>query len=124
MIQYHNLGVVESVCICPDCGSDLRRFEPLDYGNIAIDRRGNLLFEGHRLSLPKSQHLIVVALVKAKGRGLTRSILADVIGGEIYDQTVSKYIERVRSSFRTIVPGFDQIRAIRGFGAYKWEFRR
>ncbi|MBX7501686.1 hypothetical protein K3181_09550 [Qipengyuania sp. YG27] len=101
----------------------MRQFEEFTYGNITIDRRGDLLFEGHPLSLPRSQHLMVEALVKAEGRGLTRSLLATVAGGEIYDQTVSKYIERIRSSFRNIEPEFDQISVLRGFGAYRWNYR-
>ena len=67
---------------------------------------------------------MVEALIKAQGRGLTRSVLATIAGGEIYDQTVSKYIERVRSSFRRIKPGFDQISSMRGFGAYRWNYQR
>jgi DNA-binding response OmpR family regulator len=110
--------------ICPNCGCNLRRFAPFAYGNVAIDARGQLMFEGHPLPLPRSQHLIVEALVKAEGRGLTRSLLATIIGSEIYDQTVSKYIERIRSSFRRVQPDFDQISALRGFGAYRWDYRR
>ncbi|MBX7483460.1 hypothetical protein [Qipengyuania qiaonensis] len=100
------------------------QFEEFTYGNIAIDRRGDLLFEGCPLQLPRSQHVMVEALVKAQGRGLTRSVLATIAGGEIYDQTVSKYIERVRSSFRDIKPEFDQISSMRGFGAYRWNYQR
>ncbi|MCA0977161.1 hypothetical protein LCM19_02150 [Qipengyuania flava] len=101
----------------------MRQFEEFAFGNIAIDRRGDLSFEGHHLQLPRSQYLIVEALVKAQGRGLTRSVLATIVGGDIYDQTVSKYIERVRSNFREMKPDFDQISSMRGFGAYRWDYR-
>lgn len=123
MIQHHNFKPAVDRCICPNCGCDLGQFQVFKYGNIALDQHGNLEFEGRELRLPKSQYLIVEALVKAKGRGLTRSVLATIIGSEIYDQTVSKYIERLRSSFRRIDPEFDQISALRGFGAYRWNFR-
>lgn len=123
MIQHHNFKAAVEPCICPNCGCNLGQFQALKYGNIALDQHGNLEFEGCELQLPKSQYIIVEALVKAKGRGLTRSFLATIIGREIYDQTVSKYIERLRSSFRGIDPEFDQISALRGFGAYRWEFR-
>lgn len=123
MIQHHDFEVA-TTCFCPNCGCKLQSFETFAYGNIAIDERGDLLFEGRPLQLPRNQHLIVEALIKAKGRGLTRSILATVVGGEIYDQTISKYIERIRSNFRRLQPGFDQINSIRGFGAYRWNYRR
>lgn len=123
MMHHQSFQHRAATSLCPNCGCNLRQFEEFTYGNIAIDRRGDLLFEGHPLSLPRSQHLMVEALVKAEGRGLTRSLLATVAGGEIYDQTVSKYIERIRSSFRDIEPEFDQISVLRGFGAYRWNYR-
>lgn len=123
MIQHHNFKTAVEPCICPNCGCNLGQFQAFKYGNIALDQHGKLEFEGRKLQLPKSQYLVVEALVKAKGRGLTRSFLATIIGSEIYDQTISKYIERLRSSFRCIDPEFDQISVLRGFGAYRWEFR-
>lgn len=123
MIQHHNFKTAVEPCICPNCGSNLGQSHAFKYGNIALNQLGNLEFEGCEVLLPKSQYLIVEALVKARGRGLTRSFLATIIGGEIYDQTVSKYIERLRSSFRQIEPSFDQISSLRGFGAYRWDYR-
>ncbi len=123
MIEPLDLPAQATSAICPNCGCNLRRFAPFAYGNVAIDARGELVFEGRPLPLPRSQHMIVEALVKAEGRGLTRSLLATFIDSEIYDQTVSKYIERIRSSFRCVQPDFDQIKALRGFGAYRWDYR-
>lgn len=123
MIQYSNLKPAENPCVCPNCGCDLRPFEGLAYGNVVVDDLGNIYFDGCPIELPRSQHLIVEALIKAKGRGLSRAFLATIVGGDIFDQTVSKYIERIRSSFRDIDPGFDQICSLRGFGAYRWTFR-
>ena len=123
MIQNHCFETEVERCFCPNCGCNLRQFDTFIFGNITIDKCGRFLFEGQELQLPKSQHLIAEALVKAKGRALTRSFLATFIGSEIYDQTVSVYILRLRSNFRRIDPKFNQISALRGFGAYRWEFR-
>ncbi len=123
MIRNHNFTHDVTACFCPNCGCNLRVSDGLTYGNIVIDERGSLWFEGQTLHLARCQHLIVEALVRSKGRGLTRSFLATIIGGEIYDQTISKYIQRARDSFRQIEPGFDQITSLRGFGAYRWECR-
>lgn len=123
MIHYQNLAPVTSTNLCLNCGCNLSQFEDLTYGNITIERRGELQFEGCQLRLPKSQYLIVEALVQARGRGLTRSFLAAVLEGDIFDQSISKYIERVRASFCKIRPDFDQIVSMRGFCAYRWDYR-
>lgn len=123
MNHYQNLIPVTSTCICPNCGCNLSQFEDFVYGNIILERVGELQFEGNHLRLPKSQYLIVEALVQAKGRGLTRSLLASILGGDIFDQSISKYIERVRTSFRQVKPDFDQISSMRGFSAYRWEYQ-
>lgn len=123
MIHYQNLAPVTSTSLCPNCGCNLRQFDDFTYGNITIDRGGELHFEGRQLRLPKSQHLILEALVQARGRGLTRSLLATVLGGDIFDQSISKYIERVRARFCKVKPDFDQIVSIRGYCAYRWDYR-
>lgn len=110
--------------ICPSCGCHLQQFESFAFGNVTIDDCGKLIFEGQHLDLPKCQYLIVDALVRAKGRGLTRSVLANAIGNDINDETISKYIQRVRSSFQTVEPAFCQIVSLNGFGAYRWQFRK
>lgn len=123
MIHHKNLAPVTPTCLCPNCGCNLGQFDAFTYGNITIDRPGEIHFEGHHLRLPKSQHLILEALVQARGRGLTRSLLATVLGGDIFDQSISKYIERLRTSFCKVKPDFDQIVSMRGFCAYRWDYR-
>lgn len=108
---------------CPHCGVDLVRFQPFAYGNVAIDECGDLVFEGQPVALGRSQRSIAEALVRAKGRCLTRGLLASRMESDINDSSVVKYVERLRGSLRAIDPGFDQIEALRGFGAYRWSFR-
>lgn len=109
--------------ICPSCGCSLTRFEPFSFGNVAIDDCRRIRLEGRAVKLPRSQCDIVEALVRARGRGLTRAVLANLIEGDVNDSTIVKYIERARAKLREVDPGFDQIAALRGFGAYRWRYR-
>lgn len=109
--------------LCPNCGCNLRRFEPYCFGNIAIDGTGDIFFADRKLALHRNQHVILEAIILAKGRGLTRSLLADLLGNEIYDQSIIKYIERIRSSLREIDPDFNQIETMKGFAAYRWLYK-
>jgi DNA-binding response OmpR family regulator len=72
------------------------------------------------MRLTRCQYCIVDSLVRAKGTSLARAILADRVGGDVNDSTIVKYVERVRQSFRTVYLDFDQIVAVRGFGACRW----
>lgn len=110
--------------LCPNCGYDLVADRPVAFGNIEITARDEIVFQGRTLHLSRCQHRIVDALVRARGRGVTRSVLAERVGGDLNDITIVKYVERVRQSFRAVDPAFDQVIALRGFGAYRWCERR
>ncbi|WP_086436851.1 hypothetical protein [Altererythrobacter xiamenensis] len=112
-----------SIHICPNCGCRLTQFNHFAFGNVEVDQSGFIIFEGRPIELPRTQHLIVDALVKAQGRALTRSILVEILGNDIIDRTVAKYVERIRSSFRDVRSDFDQVEALRGFAAYRWIFK-
>lgn len=109
--------------ICPNCGCNLAPLKPVELGNIAITDREEVVYEGQVIQLTKSQHQIVDALVRARGRGLTCGTLAARLGNDVNDSTIVKYVERVRQSFRAIDPAFDQVEALHGFGAYRWSAR-
>lgn len=110
--------------VCPNCGCDLDPLGPMQFGNIAITERQEIFFQGAALALSRCQYRVVESLVRARGRSLTRGILAERVGGDVDDRTIVKYIERVRQSFRAVEPTFDQIVAVHGFGAYRWDERR
>ena len=109
---------------CPHCGCNLDGFDPVEYGNVCIDGASEILFRGRAVPLARTQHIIVEALIRARGRYLTRGLLANMLGGDIYDQAISQYIRRSRSAFLAIDPSFDQIECHRGFGAYRWRYRK
>lgn len=108
---------------CPHCGLSSTDDQPVSFGNVTLHDKGVLVFQGTTLTVPRVQHQIVQALVEAKGRAITRAHLADWLDGEIFDQSIAVYVARVRSTFRKIDPGFDQIFSVRGFAAYKWLFK-
>lgn len=108
---------------CPNCGYDLDSEQPVEFGNVTLNEFGELIYEGEILVLPRSQYTIANALIRAKGRGVSLGVLAERIGGEVFDQTIVKYIARLRSSLKMIDPNFDQIVSLRGFSAYRWAER-
>lgn len=107
---------------CPNCGCRLQKFEPMEYGNVRIDGLSDIEFEGEAVILARTQRRLVEALIQARGRYLTRGILANILDGDINDSTICKYVERARSAFLAINPAFDQIECLRGFSAYRWRF--
>lgn len=109
--------------LCPHCGFNLAAAAPLSFGNIAFDTRCGVRLNGQPVALPRSQYDIVEALVRARGGGVTVSVLANRLASDVEDATIVKYVERVRTSFRQIDPDFNQIVSLRGFGAYRWSYR-
>lgn len=105
---------------CPHCGIQLKHFEPVSFGNVTINDIGRIGFNSEDVELPPAQFFLVDALIRARGRSLTRSALANLVGVSVNDSTVTKYIERARDSFRQIDPSFSQIECMKGFGAYRW----
>lgn len=109
--------------LCPHCGFNLRAAAPLTFGNIAFDTRCGVRLNGKMVALPPRLYDLVETLVRARGGGVTVSVLANRLASDIEDATIVKYVERARSSFRRIDPRFDQIVSLRGFGAYRWSYR-
>lgn len=108
---------------CPHCGGDLGSQVPFAFGNVEIIGGGTIMFDGCPLDLPRTLYTMADSIIRGRGRGLTRGILAERLGGDVFDESIKKYVERLRACFRAIDPRFDQIEAIRGFGAYRWRFQ-
>jgi DNA-binding response OmpR family regulator len=105
---------------CPHCGIQIRPFEKMSLGNVCIAEFGCVTYNSQAVRLPPSLFLLAEALIRAQGRGLTRSVLANVVGRDVNDSTITKYIARLREVFCQYDPGFNQIECIKGFGAYRW----
>ena len=113
----------EAAPLCPHCGCHLRSDAAITYGNIAATEGGDIVFDGSPVFLPRRLHDIALALVRARGRALTRSQLAFGLRGDTSDEAIVKSVERLRRHFRQLRHGFDQIETVRGFGAYRWRLR-
>jgi DNA-binding response OmpR family regulator len=109
-----------SIHHCPHCGLQIRGFEVFSFGNVSIIEIGRIYFKSEEISLPPTQYILVDALIRARGRSLSRSMLANLVGSHVSDTTVTKYIERLREAFRKLHPDFNQIECLKGFGAYRW----
>jgi DNA-binding response OmpR family regulator len=108
---------------CPNCGCNLVRFQAFRYGNVEIDARGDVVFEGRTVDIAPTQRAIVEALIHAQGRLLPRGTLANIIPGDASDASVNQYIMRARHAFQAIEPTFAQIECSTGYGAYRWAYR-
>ena len=95
----------------------------LSFGNIITADGGLVIFEKRRMLLTPRLHDFVVALVRAKGRGLTCSFLADRLVDDVTREAVIKTAQRARKLFRDVDPAFDQIQTVWGNAAYRWAYR-
>ncbi|WP_285711438.1 helix-turn-helix domain-containing protein [Erythrobacter oryzae] len=109
---------------CQNCGAQLKGFAVENFGNVSIPLPGIILLNSRILSLPPTQFLLADALVRARGRPVARTTLANIISPEIDDRSIVKYINRLRSSFRKINPSFNQIQCIKGYSLYTWNYEK
>jgi len=105
---------------CPNCGFQLSQMSSVVFGNVRIDPPGQISLHSQAVDLPPTQFILADALIRAQGRGVYRSTLANLIGADVNDQSVTVYIRRLRESFRKFDPTFKQIECLKGFGAYRW----
>lgn len=107
---------------CPNCGVDLKKFEPMTIGDITIDTTQELFYRGEKVSMPQVFRMVMVALARNAGRVMTRDALQNAIGqdDDIDARSIDSYVNRGKKAIRTVDPSFDKIRCIRGLG-YMWE---
>lgn len=108
--------------VCPNCGVDLKRFEPVEQGDLRL-LAGIIWWLGKEIDLRPSGRLLVGALVRAGGRPLGPEALSNVMGvDEDADDPkglVRTQICLARAAFRNIDPSFDKIESVWGLG-YRW----
>jgi len=104
---------------CPTCGSGLPDDFGMSLGNVEIDEDGDVRFRGEVMAMTRRERDLACALIRARGRWLTRGMLVEALGIDINDSTISKYIQRLRIKFRAHDPAFDQIICGKGFRTYR-----
>jgi len=108
--------------VCQVCRSKIGNYSDFRWGNISLLDTGDILFNNHISIFPASLHAVVEILVRSKGRSVTRNTIAEFIDKDVNDETITKYVERIRRRFLKFQPNFNQIRCLKGFGAYRWEY--
>ena len=109
-----------SIHHCPSCGYQIGQFDAVTFGNVTIEPPGKVLLRSRNVELSPTQFILADALIRAQGRGVYRSTLANLIDADLHDQSVTVYVKRLRETFRRLDPTFDQIECLKGFGAYRW----
>jgi DNA-binding response OmpR family regulator len=105
--------------VCPNCGFDLERFEPVERGSLKLEAH-QVWWKGRKVSLRASGRLLVSAVVRADGAPVSNAALQEALGVESEsnrpENVISVQLCRVRSAFRAIDPEFDGLETVRGTG--------
>ena len=83
---------------CPNCGSNLSALEPVEFGNVAIDEDGTIILDGRRVRLTRTLYRVAESIIRARGRGVTRDILAARLDGEV----TIKRLQRQGGTYRLL----------------------
>lgn len=67
---------------CPSCGLNLAAEQPIAVGPLEIDPRGEARWFGRRINCTAAQFQVLGALVQARGRIVSKDVLAERVGYE------------------------------------------
>ncbi len=89
---------------------------PLTFGALAIDRaRHTVAWEGHDVRLTAKEFALLVALVEAKGRVLSRQRLLEDVWGYSYAEgtrTVDVHVRRLREKLPGLAPAIVTVKSL------------
>jgi DNA-binding response OmpR family regulator len=104
--------------VCPNCGYDLERFEPVHVGDLSISAC-EVRWKDHLVPLSQAERMIFTAVVRARGIPVKRLALAEVIGSEECKDPrnlVTVLLCRIRKAFQSIDPDFSGLETVRSEG--------
>jgi len=94
--------------------------EVLAAGELTLDLgRFEVRWKGAQATLTRSELHVLAALVRRRGRVLSREQLLELARGDdavVTDRTVDTFIKRIRKKLRDAEPGFDEIETVIGVG--------
>ncbi|HEY8206923.1 MAG TPA: response regulator transcription factor [Myxococcaceae bacterium] len=94
--------------------------EAISAGALTIDPdRFEVRWKGVQASLTRSELQVLSALVRRRGRVLSREQLLELARGDdavVTDRTVDTFIKRIRKKLRDAEPSFDEIETVIGVG--------
>lgn len=104
--------------ICPHCGADLTKDEPIERAGLSMFPYGNARVGGAEIKLTKAESGVLYTLLKAEGQMMPQTAIAERIGYEGDDPAglINVHINRIR---RKLAPHWSvPIRSLRGVGVY------
>jgi DNA-binding winged helix-turn-helix (wHTH) protein len=75
-------AVVSDLCICPHCGYDLVAETRIEDGLWLYEPHVGLSYDGRFIPLSPARALLAAALIRARGRTLSKAALLGVMGSE------------------------------------------
>lgn len=103
---------------CPHCGYDLSKAEQITVGDLTWDPEGNMTYRGHTIVLATTPHMIVGALIRAKGKIVRSETMLSVI--DTFTSNVPNvHVHGIRREFLKFDSKFDRLETVWGRG-YRW----
>jgi two-component system OmpR family response regulator/two-component system response regulator QseB len=104
--------------ICPCCGYDIARDEPLERAGIAMAPYGPVRFHGADVKLTRGESAVLRTLMKANGRPIPRHVLAERYGQKETSDSNSVDVLLTRIKQKLARHGAHPIQNRRGVGVY------
>jgi DNA-binding response OmpR family regulator len=113
---------------CPNCGHDLVALEPVRYGDLSADPRGDTYWKGDLIRLSTNERIVLHTILTGKpprsqgrdwqpGQFVDRFIIAERVDSTA--DSVDVTISNIRKAFRQVDPEFNHIETQHGTG-YRW----
>jgi len=104
---------------CPSCGHNLAAEQAVTIGALSFDPRGEVLWSGSPIKFTCSQFLLFGALMQARGKLVSKDVLAERAGydglGDAHD-VVQVLVCRIRGALRSVGCPPTIIRTVRARG--------
>ena len=104
---------------CHACGANLEAEQPVEFGPLRVDPRGEAHWDGRKIKLTCAQFLLFSTIAQARGKLVSKDVLAERAGydgqGDAHD-VAQVFICRIRGALRSIGAPPTIIRTVRGRG--------
>lgn len=105
--------------LCPHRGIDLRKDELVVAGGLMVDPRGDATLDGQPIHLTRSERVVLMTLVKARGRTISADALLERTGSEAHHRIADVWISRLRKKLAGFRPDRVFVETVTGLG-YRW----
>lgn len=105
---------------CPHCGLSTKLEAPVTRGRIHLDEQNIVHVDGKRASISGHSKTILVAMIRANGRVLTRDHIVAILDSDVEYRTVDVHIRRLRVALERAAPGLANYLATEVGMGYYW----